>query len=388
MTSRTVFIDKDDLYQRYIIEEYSVEDLMQIYHCSPIAIIRNLREHNIKIRGEEAKHHTKRSKEKRKLPQNTGYISKETLEYEYITEHRNIKNIAQLHHCSRGKIKHHLIKYKIINYNIRPTLNIPKDELEYKYCTLLETTSDIASYYNCSVQTICNWMNKYAIPLRTYHTSKKIPKIINKLKCTCASQNLTADKLYQHYIIEQQTLGKIANIYKCYISIVRLLMHNYNIPIRCCKEMQTIESRKIISEKVNKYLQTPLGLINRQRFGERSSKLLKGKRGAETSNWQGGASFYPYSPEFTKELRLLIHVLYDYTCQFCGVKYTLGTKPYPCIHHIDSNKLNCKLDNLIPLCNYCHAKTVGKYSRIYYQSYFTTLKELNYLPKQNNLCLK
>lgn len=76
--------------------------------------------------------------------------------------------------------------------------------------------------------------------------------------------------------------------------------------------------------------------------------------GEKAPGWMGGKSFEPYSKEFNKKLKELIRTRDNYNCQICSKKQ--GKIPLP-VHHIDYNKLNSNLDNLITLCNKCHGKT-------------------------------
>lgn len=59
-----------------------------------------------------------------------------------------------------------------------------------------------------------------------------------------------------------------------------------------------------------------------------------------------------YGGKFTEELKKKIRQRDNNTCQTC---FKSGCKLY--VHHIDYDKLNCNEDNLITLCNSCHAKT-------------------------------
>ncbi len=76
----------------------------------------------------------------------------------------------------------------------------------------------------------------------------------------------------------------------------------------------------------------------------------------ETPNWRGGASFEPYGLEFNDKLKERIRERDNYTCQECKMHQDeLGYK-LP-IHHIDYDKQNNLMDNLIALCRSCHAQT-------------------------------
>lgn len=92
-----------------------------------------------------------------------------------------------------------------------------------------------------------------------------------------------------------------------------------------------------------------------------------GKRGSVTPNWRGGLSYEPYSCEFGKELKELIRAKDSYTCQLCGVSQNGESL---CIHHIDYDKNNNSVENLISLCRKCHGKTNGNrefWTRLFYE---------------------
>ena len=88
---------------------------------------------------------------------------------------------------------------------------------------------------------------------------------------------------------------------------------------------------------------------------------LKGK-GEKCHFWQGGISFEPYSVDWTKTLKRSIRQRDNYVCQICS------KEPATFVHHKDYNKLNCNPDNLITLCNSCHAKT--NFNRNYWLQFF------------------
>lgn len=73
-------------------------------------------------------------------------------------------------------------------------------------------------------------------------------------------------------------------------------------------------------------------------------------------NWQGGKSFEPYPLGWTKTFKEQIRYRDGYKCQVCG-KPEVECKNKLHVHHIDYNKNNLFVYNLISLCNSCHAKT-------------------------------
>jgi len=101
-------------------------------------------------------------------------------------------------------------------------------------------------------------------------------------------------------------------------------------------------------------------LKGKEKTEEIKEKISKSRTGImmgeDNHQWRGGLSFEPYSPEFTNKLKSIIRQRDNFICQECQYSeeqlgYKLG------IHHIDYNKKNNNLDNLISLCRSCHSKT-------------------------------
>lgn len=89
--------------------------------------------------------------------------------------------------------------------------------------------------------------------------------------------------------------------------------------------------------------------------------------GNKNPNWNNGSSFEPYGIEFNNQLKNYIRWMDNYTCQQCGIcQDQLNYKL--CIHHIDFNKKNNTIQNLISLCRTCHLQT--NYNREDWTIYF------------------
>ena len=79
--------------------------------------------------------------------------------------------------------------------------------------------------------------------------------------------------------------------------------------------------------------------------------------GENNPSWIDGRSYIPYSPEFNKRLKQSIKQRDNFTCQLCKEKIIKQTKgKFLSIHHIDYNKKNNRVDNLISLCSVCNSK--------------------------------
>ena len=93
-------------------------------------------------------------------------------------------------------------------------------------------------------------------------------------------------------------------------------------------------------------------------------------RGENGAHWKGGKSFSPYSPEWTDKLKEEIRKRDEHTCAISGEAWRLGQDKFP-VHHIDYDKTNNDLDNLITLSPGSHARTNG--NRRHWQTLLTPI---------------
>lgn len=111
--------------------------------------------------------------------------------------------------------------------------------------------------------------------------------------------------------------------------------------------------------------------IGRSVTEETKEKISKSSSGEKSCHWLGGKSFELYSKEFNERLKRSIRKRDGYKCMEC--KYSQkDLKKTLAVHHIDYNKKNNNPENLISLCNQCHAKT--NYRREDWIQYFKNLK--------------
>jgi len=95
-----------------------------------------------------------------------------------------------------------------------------------------------------------------------------------------------------------------------------------------------------------------------------------GKTGELASNWQGGKSFEEYGVEFNKDLKQQIKERDAYICQSYSCEYRTNILD---IHHIDYDKKNNNIENLITLCRSCHMKTNSKNNRQYFTELYQNI---------------
>lgn len=89
--------------------------------------------------------------------------------------------------------------------------------------------------------------------------------------------------------------------------------------------------------------------------------------GENASGWKGGKSNEDYPYTFNEKLKTFVRKRDGHKCQVCGVPQQECIKAL-CVHHIDYNKMNSEVNNLISLCYKCHNKTVS--NRNYWTKYF------------------
>jgi len=109
-----------------------------------------------------------------------------------------------------------------------------------------------------------------------------------------------------------------------------------------------------------------------QEFWTPEQRAAWGKRytGENNPNWRGGSSFEPYPAVFNQALKASIRKRDGHTCKLCTASENGAAHD---VHHIDYDKGNNDLCNLITLCHMCHPYTNG--NRECWQNHFEQLLE-------------
>jgi 5-methylcytosine-specific restriction endonuclease McrA len=165
--------------------------------------------------------------------------------------------------------------------------------------------------------------------------------------------NVDIDKIVTLYInnkLPAIDVGKVLNLPR---HTIYYYLNKHNISRRKGKEAYAIElSRKRLSDgKKNYYKKNPC------------------VTGSAHFNWKGGLSREEYGEGWTKQIRHKVKNRDKNICLYC---YEKGSKDRPLfVHHIDYNKKNNNIDNLVSLHSSCHTST--NWNRVYWHYLYSLM---------------
>ena len=81
--------------------------------------------------------------------------------------------------------------------------------------------------------------------------------------------------------------------------------------------------------------------------------ISKYRSGEDSAHWHGGKNNESYSASFNRRLKQRIRRRDSYHCALCGDEGSI-------VHHVDYDKSNAEMNNLVTLCRSCHGKTNHK----------------------------
>ena len=152
------------------------------------------------------------------------------------------------------------------------------------------------------------------------------------------------------------------------VQLSRYKTFNYHFCNQDCEYEWMKKSVKVTCDLCGKEFERTLSQYKRGNVFFCSRKCSEnGKKLNKHWNWQGGKSFEKYGVDFDNVLKELVRKRDEHTCQECQfTEKQLGYKLN--IHHIDYDKRNNKMNNLISLCNNCHSQS--NYSRDDWVKYY------------------
>jgi len=234
---------------------------------------------------------------------------------------------------------------------------------------MIETTD---SFINCL---ICNAKIKIRVYSNPLHDEYNKPIVKNKKTKFCSKQ---CQKQWQQSITWEDRVGsEFAENFRIKMSKLSSENNPSTFPGVSAKISKSL-SRYLKNNPRSGELNPFYGKTHTDEFKIQMSKSKKGKwsynieqkqrqfentpRGSNHPNWKGGISNEPYCINFNKDLKIKIKLLYSNKCFLCNA----SGKSLD-IHHIDYNKKNSNITNLIPLCKKCHSKT--NFNRKFWEEY-------------------
>ncbi len=162
--------------------------------------------------------------------------------------------------------------------------------------------------------------------------------------------------------MQSTTLDTLLNRMNRYNPPIKGMRSGVNNPMFGRKHSKETKSKMAVSNTGNK---ANLGRKFTVKHKQRIAKSLTGRKhlGMEKNPmWKGGKSFEEYPREFNRELKNAVKSRDGHKCMVCEGNNRLQ------VHHIDYNKRNCVIENLVTLCVSCHTKT--NHNRERWMAYF------------------
>lgn len=132
---------------------------------------------------------------------------------------------------------------------------------------------------------------------------------------------------------------------------------NKGIPMSLnTKEKLQVSLREFYSRHPEEKIANGLRIKKKWQNQEYRRKCEEAQKGAKSYRWEGGKTMLPYGTEFTKDRKAFIRARDNFTCQGCGQKEKEDDKENLSIHHINYDKKDCSIGNLITTCRSCNSK--------------------------------
>lgn len=257
-----------------------------------------------------------------------------------------------------------------------------KKFLIIEYIKKKKSSYQIARQVNCWPMNIIRQLRKFGIPVRTKQEAGKNrpkPNKETRNKISRALKGKFKGKIHPNCGKGYRFKGEKNPNFKggkpkCK-DCNKVLSGYKSIRCRECydnskKGIRRPEHSKIMmGHSVSKETRTKLSIKHKE-YCKRHINYFKGKNNPA---WIDGRSYVNYPKEF-KYLRKIIRKRDGYKCQRCGIIEKLHLVKYKQtleIHHIDYNRENCKVVNLITLCKKCNLK--ANKDRDYWFAFYTYL---------------
>lgn len=128
------------------------------------------------------------------------------------------------------------------------------------------------------------------------------------------------------------------------------------------ERMRTNHPRGMAGKTQSPETRAAISKANKKAWAETSPEIKRQRR-ENHPNWLGGKSYEPYGIDFDKTRKAEVKEIYANKCVLCG-----DDSCQLSVHHIDYDKQNSDLWNLVPLCSHCHPRMNKE--RDYWQTLF------------------
>lgn len=268
---------------------------------------------------------------------------------------------------------------------------ITKELLYQKYITEQKSTYKIAKEVGYSQSTIYYFLVNFKIPIRNRSEAQKGRMVLKKTrqKIGKSQKQRLASLSEEEEIIWKKNLkynSRWKTAFPEQIAIWKKEASNRMREMRKINNKAAIETGKKRKGKTHKEI---FGEKRANQFRKINSEKHTGKKAwnkdltaltddrlRNSACWQGGKSFEPYSPEFNEKLKVQIRERDGFVCQYPGCEISESKKALN-VHHINYDKKDNQLKNLIALCD-GHNMRVN-FNRQKWQLYFEIIQELRFM---------
>ncbi|MCK4665847.1 HNH endonuclease [Candidatus Dependentiae bacterium] len=313
-------IGKEELYDLYITQNLSSNEIAEKFGCSQHPIFDRLKKYGIEIKSNVQCH-------------TSVHIRKEELVELYVNQEMSSLDIAKLYQCGSETVLRRLKKFNIPTRDRVSAIRLAKSKtfidkeiLDDLYVAQEKSIKQISKITGYSKNIIFSSLKEHKIERRSpYKTIKYEP---------------SKEELIELYVNKKMKIYQISDFLDCSAASINQRLRKCGIEIR----------------------NAPIGL-----------------KGEENPMWRGGISNGNYCNKFTSECKELNRDKFNRKCFLCGKNEldnikSNGDKRKLCVHHVDYDKnqgCNAYDWKLVPLCHSCHSKT--HYNRNYFDWLFSTL---------------
>ncbi len=192
---------------------------------------------------------------------------------------------------------------------------------------------------------------------------------------------ITKKFLRQEYIINKKSQLKIAKQIGCSKHTINNKLKKFKIKFRILNKTKQkyycIDCKKGIHYSTIFRNKRCISCALKNRFKNPKNHPMFGRKGKKHPSYKHGEGRFPYPLEFNDELKLKIRKRDNYICQKCRIteeEHIIVYGRVLDVHHIDYNKKNINLNNLITFCRSCNSR--ANFNRKYWTNHFLKIREV------------